>query len=913
MKEKKARYRRLVFGMLAVMFVMTVLVIPGTSVKADQEENVYLWYLGYGALVDENNNPLMESGGTTQQQGITPMTLETASATPDKVTALVFDSSNGYYHRAEYDTVEKAIDAGASVVYNPSDGVFTLKDYVADYTDPRYAMPPFNGDGSVIGGDGADVKLYISGNCSIKNVNEVIWTNSNITITGDANASVTMESVFVDADDPYAYSPAVIMETETGTFSTDISVTLSSSAPEEAGDIQMAGENISGRIMGVDKIKGSLPKGRNNIVIADNGKIDGDDSGPEVVYFKNNSSGTELLLASESDYNLSYNSATGTLTLRNLNMTSTYAVIASEAAEINIVLEGSNVITSKEDSALAVMNGKLHVSGSGTLKTVTTSTTATPDEDDPDRMNYCPAMTVMSEQKVIIDSLIECDARNDGEIDCIISVPVSLIVIKENGKITGNIDACGTRCENLVPYTTQWEDISGLTYSGKTYYFTSELMYPNHVLGSQSKDQWRVIGQYDAEGNPIPSNKYYQLYYIHKNGGPITNDFHYPIMFLIYDDNETADKLVTANDLLYIGDGKKHTINTDLYGLQLVNGDVTVNGNVTLDFGCFEQYSRIGETVDGNTIYGRDEQGNIIYVSGDSSASRAVINGDVGCLSLHSSFKGNAVVNGSANYIAYYDDIHAEDGKPVPETFYGSMSYAGKVVEAGNFTPGVQELKGYVGRGVYEGTCYAMTDTVMDGEKVRGTTAPVNGDGLFINVGANGIDNLTYPCVKASDTATVNGIKEKLTDKNSKITAMDISLIQDYTNAVEPTEEVNLYVENLTGFTSPALFHVKEDGTIEKIYVYDGTGAFGGSIKAPTSSFSTYFIAENQELVKESGTEETETKKPDADTDESEDSETSALPASPNTGDARPITAVCMVMLLSGMTVFAFRKKEIVR
>lgn len=617
---------------------------------------------------------------------------------------------------------------------------------------------------------------------------------------------------------------------------------------------------------------------KQSITVQPNGALELKQSAQDVwdavSYLKVNGDGT-LSKGTADDYNFYYNKAESAITLNNFQYQSPdlnnqagdennagwaalgfYATVngqdAGENADsssyqgLNLILEGENVITSPTGSAIDIP-GSVTITGSGTLKAVTTYAVGTQDPEAADRTNYFPAVFVGG--SFTSSCSITCDAQNSGDHDMLVSADMKNVVIKA-GNITGRVLIGGENggfYDGLVPYTTQWTDQSGLTFVGRAYYFTKDTFYPNQIAAKLGERECRIIGRYDADGHPIPSNQFYQGYYVHKNGGPITNDFHYPVMYLIYDDSATVDAQITANDIVDVADGKAHTFQHDLYALHILEGSAVVNGDVTLDLACFEQYGRAGETEDGYTIYERDGNGNIVY-SGDSRNASAVVNGNVGALSLNSSFRGDISVTGNVNFIAYYDDIHAEDGKPVPETYYGSMVSAGKVIDKGSFVAKVAELRGFQGRGMFENTYYPKTATTVNGESVQGTSAPIGTDALLINVGANGIDDVTYPCVRETDSATLEEISEALTDQSSKISAMDITLIQDDTTVVEPSQTVNLYIDNLTGFTKPALFHIKADGSVEKLYAFSGN-TFEGNIACPTNEFSTYFVAENQEIA----------------------------------------------------------------
>lgn len=631
-----------------------------------------------------------------------------------------------------------------------------------------------------------------------------------------------------------------------------------------------------------------MDTGYSNICI----ELDGTLFGETDVYLKIADGKLVNTTAEADDYNFHYTAATSTkdatIALRNFEFTSslpeeTIAPVSAigyyattdgtetgETEKLKLVLEGTNCITCPVGSAMDFA-GDLEITGSGSLTAVTTYTTGTPDEENPEIVNYTPAIYVGGDN-FICETILTCTAENGGEQDMVVNAPLVNTIIRGNGQVNGRVMLDGQLCGGLQPYTTECTDISGFDFVGKAYYFVSQqnlepgteeyndaLKYPNHIIKDLGEEEWRIIGKYDENGNPIPATSFYQGYYVLKNGGVITNDFHYPVMYLIYFDEDNADGTpeeiaamdakMTSSDIVYVGDGKTHTFNTDLYGLQMVSGNATVNGNVTLDLACFEQYGiAYIDQVTGEMDYRRDESGNIIYVGASSEGASVTVNGNVGCLSLNKSYHGDATVTGNANYIAYYDDVNAEDRQPVPETFYGSLVNAGKVIDNGTFTDKVTELQGFKDFGMYENTCYAKTENIRNNETVMGTTAPVGEDALLVNVGANGIGEQTYPCVRESDSSTLTAIQGALTDKTSKVTAMDITLIQDDTDVVEPTQTVNLYLDNLSGFTQPALFHIKDDGSIEKLYAFSGS-SFDGTITCPTGSFSTYFVAENQELV----------------------------------------------------------------
>lgn len=605
--------------------------------------------------------------------------------------------------------------------------------------------------------------------------------------------------------------------------------------------------------------------GQDSITIEPDGTLFGQSD----VYIK--VTGGSLIETTETDpdWSLHYNQAASKLTLKNFRYTVgnddryEYAGIGFYATTdgqegsafktLQLELIGENSVSCPRGEALSV-GGSLDITGSGSLSATTTYTVGTPDQDDPSQTNYACAVFV-GEGRFSNTASLVCKSENAGDIDLLIMGGIADVAMK-GGKVTGKVCIAGEgggTYNGLRPFTDPVVDKSGLVdyrSGGRAYYFmkeTEDVFYPNQIMGEQEEDQWLIVGEYDENGKPKPSSSYYQVYYYLKNGSPITNDFHYPVMYLLYEDSAVLDTKPGPKDIVDIADGKSHTFNTDLYALHLREGNAVVNGNVTLDVACFEQYGRIGETGDeAFTIYERDDSGNIIFY-GDSRNSNVVVNGDAGALSLHKSYKGNASVNGNINFIAYYDDVNAKDGEAMPETDYGAMADAGKVIDGGSFVAKVAELRGYVGYGVFENVCYSKTVDLRNGESVQGTSVAIDKDALLVGVAAAGIDEETYPCVKKPDEAELTEIKDALTDPSSKVLAMDIMLIQDDTKEVEPDRSVNLYIDNLTGFKKPALFHIKADGSVEKLYVGEG-GSFNGNIVCPTNEFSTYFVAEDQDI-----------------------------------------------------------------
>ncbi|MBR1390592.1 MAG: N-acetylmuramoyl-L-alanine amidase family protein [Lachnospiraceae bacterium] len=278
---------------------------------------------------------------------------------------------------------------------------------------------------------------------------------------------------------------------------------------------------------------------------------------------------------------------------------------------------------------------------------------------------------------------------------------------------------------------------------------------------------------------------------------------------------------------------------------------MTVNGDVTLDCSCSSgaQYFYDDET--GDYIYKRDDNGDILFAA-DSRESSITVNGNTGFLSLNKSYQGDVTINGDVVFSASYDDVGVEDHEspyePPYEENYAPIPNAGKIMENGELLVDFHELEGYINHVVYEGNVCTRTERTIENEQVRGTSAAVNGDPLIVDVSADALGAATYPVVRTAKQDVQSKIQTILTNKDSKLTAIDISLIEDNETEVEPEKDVNLYLNELSGYQKPALFHIKEDGTIEKLFV-SSESDFSGRIKCSTNSFSTYFVAEDQVLA----------------------------------------------------------------
>ncbi|MCI5620277.1 MAG: hypothetical protein MR355_01720 [Lachnospiraceae bacterium] len=597
-------------------------------------------------------------------------------------------------------------------------------------------------------------------------------------------------------------------------------------------------------------------------------------------YFKVDENGN-LVVGTAEDYNLHYVSDTTTMTLKNLVLSNNNpcAAIATEC-DLNLILIGENKVTSSRNCAICI-GGSVTITGDGSLEVVSTCEGIT---DENGEVYIPPAMTVDGEA-FTNGSTLNCRSNNP-EVD-LSMWNASLFTVKNTGHVTGRFAAgegegyiAGT---DMVPCDTEYGAPTDHAYIGKAYYFTPDEFYPNNLVGTMNEGDWRVVGKYDENGNPIPSKVWYQYIYVNKYGAVLTEDFHDQIQYLVYDEDPAA--LLTDKDIAAVSDGKTYTFNADLYAVWFSNGNVTVNGNVILDCACFE--SAITEVGDeSRTQYVRDEAGNIQFLA-DSTGASITINGDTGFLSLNDSYKGDVTVNGDVSGSARYDDITVEDGYEPTEYLYAAIPNAGKVMDDGELLISFKELEGYKGQAVYQDTFYTWTEKTVSGETVRGTTAAVNGDSLVVDVSADGIANQTYPLVRSANKTTIAEVASLLTNQDSKLTAMDISLIEDNTEEVEPNKAVNLYINDLSGYKKPALFHIKDDGTIEKLFVASGD-TFGGNIVCSTNSFSTYFVAEDQELTKSNLNDEPEQKPEESNPGDSKPAD--PAPADPKPADPKPAT-----------------------
>lgn len=645
------------------------------------------------------------------------------------------------------------------------------------------------------------------------------------------------------------------------------------------------------------------------------------------LYWKINENGL-IVATTEEDYTIKIEMTEfgANITMRNFMFTCAAEYNADAIwceIPVTLTLEGENEIIAESGNAFGII-GDLTVEGNGSLALISTSGEIVPDNgDDP----YIPNALFVA-GKFTNHATIFCDSKNPDNtvfIDCVAKdiVNTGEITVGEDQKIGTQDILCDTFVE--PEYYDEMEDYpvpSDHVYVAKVYYYTPDIMYPNTIYGHEGDtDQWTVYGNYDADGNPIGSNVWYQYWYVDERGGILTEDLVNPVQFLVYEEN--PESLIQDKDIVSISDGETHVFNADLYALWFTDGNVTVNGNIIQDFACFNVAEReLAE--DGDYLkYVFDQAGNRVWLTESSSDSKVVVNGNVSLLSLNDSFEGNVTVNGNVSLIGFYEDMHPSVTSTldfIPETFYGSKANAGQIIQNGVFVGiSTEAIDGFLGYSVFNTEdFYTQTERRINGEIVHGTVAVINQDSLLVDVTKDVVGADTWPCVKEVSSTRHKTVESLLTNKNSKLMVMDISLIQANKNKVEPSTTLNLYFDDITGFEKPAIYHIKDNGEVEKLFVYDGLGKFGGSITCKTGSFSTYFIAENQELTTDlvSGSGNTTTtppsdtnKTPPANNENIQNQNNSVQPISPKTGEENIINYVICFVTMCGMFIVLKKKK----
>lgn len=538
-------------------------------------------------------------------------------------------------------------------------------------------------------------------------------------------------------------------------------------------------------------------------------------------------------------------------------------------------------------------------------------------------------------------AMVTCSSMNpDGTVflDCEAKdiINTGTLTVGEGQKISTQDGSCAklvNPTQNQYHSSADYPVPTDHVYVAKAYYYMEDVIYPNDMYDyGEDTSQWKIVGQYDENGKAKGSHIYYQYWFVDKRGGMLTEDIVNPTQFLVYEDNPEA--LIKDKDIVYVSDGKSHTFNADLYALGFTKGNVTVNGNVIVDLACFNEGQReAAPDTDEYLNYVWNSDGTRAWLTESTPDSKVTVNGNVGLLSLNDSYIGSVTVNGNIDLIGFYEDMDPSVVNTlsyVPESFYGSKADAGIVVKDGEFVNLGGSLQGYQGYSVYNTEdFYVMTERTVQGEVVHGTSAAIGEDSLLVDVTKSSVGATTYPCVKKVEDSREKQVKNVLTNKESKLVVMDISLIQDNARKVEPQTTVNLSIDNLSGFSKPAVYHVKDNGEIEKLFAYDGSGKFGGSVTCATNSFSTYFVAEDQ-LLSSSNLNTTpggnQTGNDTSDTNQTGGNATDTSQTGGNTADttatggvAAPQTDDTSVMATSGvlliigtaaLAAMAFRKKK---
>ena len=566
-------------------------------------------------------------------------------------------------------------------------------------------------------------------------------------------------------------------------------------------------------------------------------------------YFKITGTGADATyqeVSSSDEYDFHYDSANHTLTLNSMTVSvSEGSVIESQYGKNNgekltINLIGNNTLaTTAEDNAI-YLNGSTVITGGALTVTGGNQTGA-----------WCPAAISVDSSCAIFTNgaTITTNVRSEGEVgfsawtlSCgdpkqqykidIEGQEVTGTVgrIVNYGTVNGNgmVGLCDGLSDGLVSLNTEYQEpICGQehTHIGKAYIWSKGELYPNNILNLREGD-YRIIGKYDANGEPIPSKVCYA--YSYWDDGTVRTDEN--VCVLVYDDQ--PENLLTENDIASVNDGAAHTFGTandpqDLFAVWLTDGNVTVNGDVFWDVACMreakskwlkyddeddadkkdavkKEMERLGldpnNYKDGIDVYGRDDKLKVQF-NDTHGTQNVVVNGTIGCFSLNESYKGSATINGDVLYCARYLDetflnqttggaitgstiprwvnwaAWSYDGSPYApeEVYYYSIpkAMAGKIAENGAFTAKVENLKfdkdvQMKGSGIFEDTRFLQTETTMHPEggeedPVAGTSAVINDNTLLVNVSKRGnVADSAYPLVRKVSAATVAAIQKKL-------------------------------------------------------------------------------------------------------------------------------------------------------
>ncbi len=213
------------------------------------------------------------------------------------------------------------------------------------------------------------------------------------------------------------------------------------------------------------------------------------------------------------------------------------------------------------------------------------------------------------------------------------------------------------------------------SYRGTSYYMqNSSFLTPTHNMPlrtASEESEWYCVGLYDTNGTPIPGTYYYQRFFMTPQDTPLTNDYYYPVTYLMYpvetDDSGNVTKIITAKapesadsyakvafgnteidvvvdedftatyqtqwlwvhpvdgtyslDTFYtmdglvskersrgfktivnVLDGGRYEIRDDLYALCVINGYVSVDGDIICGLSLINQYE-VGYIDDNDNLY----------------------------------------------------------------------------------------------------------------------------------------------------------------------------------------------------------------------------------------------------------------------------------------------------------------------
>ena len=591
----------------------------------------------------------------------------------------------------------------------------------------------------------------------------------------------------------------------------------------------------------------------------------GEDTG--AMYIDVNAAAQKLdILTGETTADIVWNPTTKTLTLTDLVWERTadqdgpfFDIHGIE--NFHLVLVGENILTRENFDGPAIKmimdTGEVVISGTGTL-------TLDTDSEAPafNWSNWDDTIHGQADAKLKNSATLTARCNCEGQ-DFMFE-PLSLGKVSNSGYMNGRIRLDWYGFTDMVPYTTQWGVQVEHDYADKAYYFedanapvnyegmrwTEELACPNHIVKTLTESPLRSIGQYDEDGYPILGNGYWQWFWItDEEWGGSREEENRPTHFLLYGEPETLDLLPTSVDKVQVDDGKTHVFNTDLRNLAVSCGNVTVNGNI--------KYTAIGtsevvwdgdpDPETGTVSLIRDHDG-VPITAFDSKNAELTVNGDVMSLSLSDTYKGKITLNGACMFTTYDHELLSEDNVPVdnpgyPSDLYAAMNKPGVVAEHGEFVAPLAPFEGWICGADYEGESFTnLFHESAEGEFVHGTQEVVNDEVITVDLGAEELPEDGFPFVRPSTAADVEQALNLLGDDDANIFALSISLISEG-EKIQPGTTINLYLDGITGFTTPVLWHVKADGTLEQVYEFAGDD-FNGRIVAPVDSFSTYFVAE---------------------------------------------------------------------